>query len=167
VAPGSRGLPQCYVILDGMNILRSRNAQGLGDDMLRLEWGQLESACGFYTRRRLCISVFLPTLRHEHYPDLERLRSLFGDIFVLCPGGGSCDDKFMINAVKTYEEDLSLEADVDHRSNSDGKRPSCYIVTNDAFRDWQQMGCVDAAWVDEHCIRFAFCALGFVPSKLL
>jgi len=167
VAATSCTLLQRYVILDGMNILRSRNSQGAGDDALRLEWGQLESACGFYARRRLCFSVFLPHLRHEHDPDLERLRTLFGDVFVLCPGGGSCDDKFMINAVKTYEEELALKSDADACSSGQDDRPSCHIVTNDAFRDWQQAGYVDAAWVERHCIRFAFCALGFVPSKLL
>jgi len=154
-------LPRRFVILDGMNILRSRNClHTSSEDALRLEWGQLESACAFYAKRRFCVSVFLPPLRVEHEPELRRLRNLFGDVFVLCPGGGSSDDKFMINAVKSFEEDERTEF-------PDADRIRCHIITNDGFKDWQQVGLIDAKWVEGHCIRYAFCPLGFVPGELL
>lgn len=153
--------PRRFVILDGMNILRSRNClHTSSEDSLRLEWGQLESACAFYAKRRFCVSVFLPPLRVEHEPELRRLRNLFGDVFVLCPGGGSSDDKFMINAVKSFEEDERTEF-------PDAGRIRCHIITNDGFKDWQQAGLIDAKWVEGHCIRYAFCPLGFVPGELL
>lgn len=136
-----------------------------------LEWGQLESACSFYARRRRSVSVFLPPLGAEHNPELERLRQRFGDIFVVCHGGGSADDNFMINAVKVCQEEQALEFDASRasvaRRASNVPASCCYIVTNDGFRDWQRAGDIDAAWVETHCIRYAFCPLGFVPSKLL
>jgi len=168
------------LILDGLNILRSRNQNGgsssvvaatWGQEAPDFEWGQLESTCRFYTRRGCRVSVFLPPLGAEHNPELERLRNKFGEIFVLCHGGGSADDNFMINAVKVFEEEQAIDLDASWTSTSktmsDRQLPGCYIVTNDGFRDWQRAGSIDSAWVEKHCIRYAFCPWGFVPSKML
>lgn len=171
--------PPSLLILDGLNILRSRNhssgssasVPAWGQDAPDFEWGQLESSCQFYTRRSCRVSVFLPPLGAEHNPEVERLRQRFGEIFVLCHGGGSADDNFMINAVKIFEEEQALDLNASWKGTSkalcDHQLPCCYIVTNDGFRDWQRAGSIDAAWVEKHCIRYAFCPLGFVPSKLL
>eukprot|EP00929_Paragymnodinium_shiwhaense_P022853 TRINITY_DN14473_c0_g2_i1.p1 TRINITY_DN14473_c0_g2~~TRINITY_DN14473_c0_g2_i1.p1 ORF type:complete len:1410 (+),score=379.59 TRINITY_DN14473_c0_g2_i1:121-4350(+) len=151
-------------ILDGMNILKSRNRHGAGGEEVGLEWSQLESACRFFTTRKLRVSVFLPPVRMEQEPELERLRRAFGEIFVHCHGGGASDDVFMINTVKVYEE--TERAKRRDGSCAGGPGPLCCIVTNDAFRDWQRDGSVDAAWVERHCLRYIFGPCGFVPSRL-
>jgi len=150
-------------MLDGMNILRSCNFEPAGSaGTAPLEWGQLEEACHFYTKRRCRVSVFLPPVRAEHEPDVQRLRRLFGDVFVVCHGGGSADDNFMINTVKVMEDREAHGASHDRRNEA----PQCRIVTNDGFRDWQRSGHIDAAWVERYCIRYTFGPIGFVPSVL-
>jgi len=153
------------VILDGMNILRSCNLEAPGPaGAAPLEWGQLEEACRFFARRRCRVSVFLPPIRAEHEPEAQRLRRLFGEVFVICHGGGSADDNFMINTVKVMQDQ---EAHEELRDGGGNAVPQCRIVTNDGFRDWQRSGHVDASWVERYCVRYTFGPLGFVPSTLL
>lgn len=151
-------------ILDGLNILKSRNtpswgSAGLGD--VDLEWGQLERACRYYTSRGQQVSVYLPPLRSGHEEQLERCRRAFGDIFVSCRSVS--DDLFMINSVKLYEDEHA------HTTEEEGSSAvaTCRIVTNDRFEDWKRRGHVDDVWVDRHCVRFAFGPMGFVPSEVI
>lgn len=156
--PDANGSKKAIYILDGLNIMRSRNHQTSGGGEVCLEWEQLERACRFYIRRGHPVSVYLPPLRPDCEPDFDRLRREFGDIFVLCRSAS--DDRFMINAVKLYQD---AQDDLAQDSS-----PACYILTNDRFEDWRRRGHVDAAWVERHCIRFAFGLGGcFIPSELV
>lgn len=155
---------QALYVLDGLNILKSRNRQTslMGD--VDLEWDQLESACRYYVSRNQQISVYMPPLRLGHEERLERCRKEFGDIFVLCRSAS--DDRFMINTVKLYEDQRAGQPAAGDKQSRGAC--ACYIVTNDRFEDWRMRGDVDAAWVGRHCIRFAFGPGGcFVPSELI
>lgn len=148
-------------ILDGLNIMRSRNTPLWNSWDARapqLEWIQLEQACRYYTSRGQKVSVYLPPLRPGHEEQLEKCRQEFGDIFVSCCSAS--DDLFMINTVKLYEDA--------HRAQQDSAcAPLCRIVTNDRFEDWKRRGDMDSAWIERHCVRFAFGPGGFVPSELV
>lgn len=124
-----------------------------------LEWNQLERACRFYTSRGQQVSVYLPPLRSGHEERLESCRREFGDIFVSCRSVS--DDLFMINSVKLYEDSNP------HGCAVSPTGAACRIVTNDRFEDWKRRGDIDDAWVDRHCVRFAFGPAGFIPSELI
>merc|ERR1711907_663395 len=90
-----RRQPPSLFILDGLNILKSRNTPTWGTGapgMIDLEWDQLERACRFYVCRGQKVSVYLPPLRSGHEEQLERCRLEFGDIFVSCRSAS--DDQF-------------------------------------------------------------------------
>jgi len=149
---------QRLYILDGLNILRKRNRANMFGGEVPLEWEQLQSACRYYTSRGHQVSVFLPPLRVDQEPMLDVFRQRFGDIFVLCQSAS--DDRFMINTAKLHE------AEVQKQASDPETEPSCFIVTNDRFEDWRRRGDVDSAWVERHCVRFAFGPGGFIPSEL-
>jgi len=158
--------PKLFV-LDGMNILKSSNSisWGADDKEQSLEWAQLERACRYYTSRGHHVSVYLPPLRAGHEEQLERCCREFGNIFVSCRSAS--DDQFMINTVKLYEDEHG-RGDLEGPSHDQREaEPCCCIVTNDRFEDWKQRGDVNSAWVERHCVRFAFGPGGFVPSKLI
>jgi len=138
---------------------------------MALDWDQLEGACRYYTSKGCQISIYLPPLRDgcEDFR-IERCRREFGDIFVVCKGVAGMDDKFMINTAKCMDEEVHPEStQVDPVGPPrPPSPPPCCIVTNDRFEDWRQAGHVDAAWVERHCIRFAFGPGGrFIPSELV
>jgi len=148
-------------ILDGLNIMKFRNTPSWNSWDARapqLEWTQLEQACRYYTSHGQKVSVYLPPLRPGHEEQLEKCRQEFGDIFVTCCSAS--DDLFMINTVKLYEDA--------HRTWQDPVNTAlCRILTNDRFEDWKRRGDMDAAWIERHCVRFAFGPGGFVPSVLV
>lgn len=149
-------------ILDGLNILKSRNTPTWGSSgtgVPDLEWDQLERACRFYTCRGQKVSVYLPPLRSGHEQRLERCRQEFGEIFVSCRSAS--DDRFMINTVKLYDDANQ------HGDEASSREPMCRIVTNDRFEDWKRKGDIDDDWIDRYCIRFAFGPAGFVPSEII
>lgn len=134
-----------------------------------LEWDQLHIACRYYVSRGHQVSVFLPQLRADQEPMLEAFRGRFGDIVVMCQTAS--DDQFMINMAKLHEASGSTSEEGLQTSVTENRKPSnepsCYIVTNDRFEDWRRRGDVDASWVERHCVRFAFCPSGFIPSELV
>jgi len=153
-------------IVDGLNIMKSRNHDTWGSGDVSLEWPQLESLCRYYVSRQCEVSVYLPPLRPGHEAQVAMLRRQFGDIFTICRS--TSDDKFMINTAKLYQSEREMENPAGAADGVAGVRPHCYIVTNDKFEDWKRRGDVDTAWTERHCIRFAFGPGGcFVPSELV
>merc|ERR1712048_1155882 len=109
-----------------------------------LNWEQLKAAGTHYKRKGNKMLVFLPRvkgLKELHDVQLRKLASELGEKSLVFTPVGVSDDRFMI----TYAQD------------DDQTR----IVTNDLFRDHG----VDATWVQNKCVKFAFAGGRFVPAQ--